>query len=139
MSQSIGPSELLERLIADMRQRWQAGDKVFAESYVAEHPELESGDGLLSQLILAEFQLRREFGDHPDEADYIRRFPLLASRLPGLLQSEPPTSGAGRVASSTPAGAGTTVSVDAAAVQTDLGYEPARDRLRRQAGPKGSF
>ncbi len=57
MSDTIGQSGLADRLIADMRNRWQAGDKVLTESYVEQHAELRTNDSLLSQLILAEFQL----------------------------------------------------------------------------------
>ena len=89
MSESIGQSELVDRVIAEMHRRWQSDDQVLADSYVRLHPDLESDHGLLSRVVLAEFQLRHEFGDHPDPDEYIRRFPQLADRLPNLLQSEP--------------------------------------------------
>ncbi|HEV3303243.1 MAG TPA: tetratricopeptide repeat protein [Planctomycetaceae bacterium] len=89
MSDTVGKSELLSRLIADMRVRWRAGDKVLAESYIQQHAELQSDDGLLGRLVLVEFQLSRECGDHPDRADYCKRFPQAAYRLQDLLGSEP--------------------------------------------------
>src|SRR5580704_5492496 len=89
MNESIGQPELVDRVIADMRRRWRSDDQVLADAYVRLHPELESDHGLLSRVVFAEFQLRREFGEHPDPSDYARRFPQLADRLPNLLQPEP--------------------------------------------------
>jgi hypothetical protein len=86
MSQTIRQSELLDRLIADIRNRWQSGDKVLVESYVERHPDIRSDDGLLGRLVLLEFQLRREFGDHPDPANDVQRFPQLADQVSDLLQ-----------------------------------------------------
>ena len=88
MSDTIGQSGLADRLIADMPDnRWQAGDKVLTESYVEQHAELRTNDSLLSQLILAEFQLHHDAGEQPDPAGYIQRFPQSADWLLNFLRS----------------------------------------------------
>jgi eukaryotic-like serine/threonine-protein kinase len=144
MSETIGQSEVLDGLIADMRKRWQAGDKVLSESYVEQHAELRTDVALLSRLLLAEFQLRHEFGDHPDCADYIQRFPQIADRLPNLLRSEPSEAATPQpgnkadstfVAVSSPAGQNTTVSVDQSAGRFKTGAMRATDAM----APLGRF
>jgi eukaryotic-like serine/threonine-protein kinase len=148
MSESIGQSELVGRVIADMHRRWQSDDKVLADSYVRLHPDLESDHGLLSRVVLAEFQLRREFGDHPGLDEYIRRFPQLADRLPNLFQSEPFAAATSRPdhgsdstqpVGSPPVDSNATVSFDQAAGRSTFDSETAVDSAIAQLGRFGGY
>ncbi len=148
MSESIGQPELVDRVIADMRRRWRSDDQVLADSYVRLHPELESDHGLLSRVVLAELQLRREFGEHPDLADYLRRFPQLADRLPNLLQSEPlgattsrPDHGSDSThpVGSPPVDPNTTVAFDPAAGRSTFDGETAVDSAVAPLGRFGGY
>src|SRR5262249_51679929 len=73
--QAGSPPPLLSRLQADQSQRWQRGDLVRVEDYLAEHPGLADDSDALLGLILAEVILREERGDTPTVDEYVARFP----------------------------------------------------------------
>ncbi len=77
---------LVDGLLEDQRRRWRAGERVGAESYFAQHPELlaEAQDAL--QLLYNEMILREEIGDAAHLDEYLRRFPQFAEQLPRLLE-----------------------------------------------------
>ncbi|HEV3298187.1 MAG TPA: serine/threonine-protein kinase [Planctomycetaceae bacterium] len=85
-SNECTPSERLQQLCQDQRARWLRGDRVFVESFFDEHPELRSDEKLLLDFILAEYTLRHELGDQPTPAQYVARFPHLASQLALLFE-----------------------------------------------------
>ena len=62
-----------------MNLRWQDGDRVGVESYLARYPDL--GDEALVALIYEEFCLREDADEAPDPAEFEARFPAVA---PGL-------------------------------------------------------
>src|SRR4051812_39486138 len=76
--------ERVARLRADMTARWQAGDRVPAEQYLEAHPELSDEDALV--LIVGEVLLRWERREEPTPAEYVVRFPRLASELPAQFE-----------------------------------------------------
>jgi serine/threonine protein kinase len=73
-------------LRADQEARWQAGERVSAEAYLAMHPalllDLEKG----LELVYGEFLLRESLGQTPTLDEYLRRFPQYASRLKQQVQ-----------------------------------------------------
>ena len=73
------PAARLALLRADMNLRWQDGDRVGVESYLARYPDL--GDEALVALIYEEFCLREDADEAPDPAEFEARFPAVA---PGL-------------------------------------------------------
>src|SRR5206468_3099271 len=71
----------VEQLRREQRQRWQQGDRVSAEAYVAAYPVLQSDiDGILD-LILHEVDLRAEQGETPQLDEYLARFPQFSDQL----------------------------------------------------------
>jgi predicted Ser/Thr protein kinase/mono/diheme cytochrome c family protein len=67
--------ELVSAAQADLRERWQRGERVLVETYLDQLPMLRaSGDGLLD-LVHAELLARADRGEHPDLTEYLRRFP----------------------------------------------------------------
>jgi predicted Ser/Thr protein kinase len=68
-------------LRVDQFQRWQAGERVPAESYLRRHPALRAEAEAAVDLVYAEFLLREQLGERPEVAEYERRFPEYADVL----------------------------------------------------------
>jgi tetratricopeptide (TPR) repeat protein len=80
----VGPlssRELAGVLAVDQRERWLAGERVPAETYLRDYPALQEDAELALELVYGEFLLREEMGEAPALADYVRRFPQYAARL----------------------------------------------------------
>jgi serine/threonine protein kinase len=77
----IGPVDLVALLRVDQRERWRAGQRVWAEEYVRCHPLLEQHEEHLLDLVYGEFLLREELGEAPQAAPYLQRFPHLSTAL----------------------------------------------------------
>lgn len=69
------------RLRADQSDRWQKGERVQVEHYLAQYPGLLSDGEALLDLIHAEILLREQLGDTPRLEEYIDRFPAQARQL----------------------------------------------------------
>src|SRR5207247_1485002 len=65
----------------DQRRRWQGGERVLVEEYLARQPELAADDALVLDLIYSEVLLREEQGEVPSLEEYLGRFPRLARHL----------------------------------------------------------
>jgi serine/threonine protein kinase len=74
-------SQLLSRLRADQSERWQRGDRVTVEHYLAQYPILAANFESLFALIRSELCLREQNGEQPGLDDYLRRFPAHAEAL----------------------------------------------------------
>src|SRR5216110_1529046 len=83
----LHPSEdsLVERLAADMRRRWLAGERPLAEEYLRRHPALLDSPELASELICEEVRLRRQSGQ-AGASEVLRRFPRWQAQLRVLLE-----------------------------------------------------
>ena len=69
-------------LRADQQRRWQAGQRVSAETYLREVPALRDDPELAIDLIFSEFLLRRDvFREAPALDEYLKRFPEHATVL----------------------------------------------------------
>jgi serine/threonine protein kinase len=68
-------------LRADQEARWQAGERVPAEAYLAMHSSLPLDVEKALELVYGEFLLRESLGQMPTLDEYLRRFPQYASRL----------------------------------------------------------
>jgi serine/threonine protein kinase len=77
---------LAERLAADMRQRWQAGERPTTDDYLALYPPLQDQPAAAAELICEEIRLRREDGQANGSSVVLRRYPQWASRLRVLLE-----------------------------------------------------
>ena len=76
---------LADRLAAEMRRRWEAGERPRTEDFVAAHPELGEHPGAVGELIYEEVTLRREHGEPGASDEVLRRFPRWATQLRVLL------------------------------------------------------
>jgi serine/threonine protein kinase len=77
---------LADGLAADMRQRWQAGERPTTEDYLERYPTLREQPAAAAELICEEIRLRREDGQANCTSVVLRRFPQWASRLRVLLE-----------------------------------------------------
>src|SRR5438477_7897283 len=71
MNSAVGLATLLH---VDQRVRWQRGDRVPVETYLEQYPLLQADPTVVLDLISSEMALRRQRGDVPRLADYVRRF-----------------------------------------------------------------
>jgi WD40 repeat protein/predicted Ser/Thr protein kinase len=79
-------AELVEALRHEQRARWQAGERVPAEAYLAQHPCLQGGSEYAVELVYHEVLLREALGEAPRREEYVGRFPQLASQLKPLFE-----------------------------------------------------
>ncbi|MCI0465220.1 MAG: serine/threonine protein kinase, partial [Gemmataceae bacterium] len=79
LAQGSHPS--VEELRQDQRQRWQQGDRVSAEAYMAAFPVLQSDAQGVLDLVLHEVDLRAEQGETPQLDEYLARFPQFSDQL----------------------------------------------------------
>jgi WD40 repeat protein/predicted Ser/Thr protein kinase len=96
-SASTGSSAraLLVTLIGvDLEYRWKAwsesGGAVAGpslETYAARHPALGPSESWPDELIVAEYEARRRWGDRPDPREFAARFPGRGDRLMPLLEA----------------------------------------------------
>jgi serine/threonine-protein kinase len=77
----LSPDEVATVLRVDQRQRWQAGERVPAETYLKRHPEVRAEPDPAIDLVFNEFLLRDRQGERPDKEEYLRRFPEYADVL----------------------------------------------------------
>jgi serine/threonine-protein kinase len=68
-------------LRTDQRERWQLGERVAAEVYLGEYPQLRADQEAALELVYGEFLLREECGEAPALEEYLQRFPQHGARL----------------------------------------------------------
>jgi WD40 repeat protein/serine/threonine protein kinase len=71
----------LIELLAEQRARWQRGERLPVETYLARHPELAADTEAILDLIGHEIILRQELGETPQLQEYVNRFPHLTPAL----------------------------------------------------------
>jgi serine/threonine-protein kinase len=64
-----------------LERRLRAGEDARVETFLDSHPTLADDPDRATDLIVAEFRLRRELGQRPDPADWLARFPRWRGRL----------------------------------------------------------
>ena len=72
---------MFESLLDDQRQRWQQGDRVRVDAYLAKYPNLANDIASLTDLVCSEIVLRQAYGESPVLGDYIAMFPQCAAEL----------------------------------------------------------
>jgi tetratricopeptide (TPR) repeat protein len=79
---ATSPAEsLLEALLAEQRQDWMAGKRIFASERLQQYPALAADPVQGAELVFHEFTLRQELGEFPDWQEYLRQFPQYAPAL----------------------------------------------------------
>jgi serine/threonine protein kinase len=73
--------ELVALLRIDQRERWLAGERIPAETYLAEHPSLRANPELALDLVYGEYLLREQLGEAPSAEEYAERFPPFAGEF----------------------------------------------------------
>jgi WD40 repeat protein/predicted Ser/Thr protein kinase len=73
--------EWLALLRADQARRWQGGQRLPAEAYLAQLPPLRADGETALDLIYSEVLLRERLGESPGVDEYVRRFPQFADQL----------------------------------------------------------
>jgi serine/threonine protein kinase/tetratricopeptide (TPR) repeat protein len=76
---------LVERLLDDMRRRWQDGERPVTEDYLTQYPQLEANPAAAAELIYEEICLRQEYRVGGTPSDVVRRFPQWREPLRVLL------------------------------------------------------
>jgi serine/threonine protein kinase len=80
---------LIEMVKIDLERRWQQGQRAKLEGYLKALPELGALDRLPADLLLAEYESRRQCGAPADLAEFARRFPRQADELRRLVEQTP--------------------------------------------------
>jgi serine/threonine protein kinase/Flp pilus assembly protein TadD len=68
-----------------MARRWREGERVLAEEYFAQHPELRTDPEAATELIYEEICLRYQHGEGAATADVLDRFPQWRAQLQVIL------------------------------------------------------
>jgi serine/threonine-protein kinase len=71
----------------DLERRLRSGEAARLEPYLQRYPELRQNGERLEELVLFEGEVRRELGLRADPAEFLGRFPELADRLMGDLDT----------------------------------------------------
>jgi WD40 repeat protein len=77
----LSPEQLVRVLRVDQRERWQCGETILAETYLANYPTIGADDESAVDLVYGEFLFREELGEEPPLEDYIARFPRYSAQL----------------------------------------------------------
>jgi predicted Ser/Thr protein kinase len=80
---------LIEMVKIDLERRWEHGKQVSLEAYLKKLPELGTADLVPVDLILAECEVRQQFGVPVNLADFTKRFPRQAKDLRQFVQKHP--------------------------------------------------
>src|SRR5215218_717044 len=79
-------ADVVALISVDQFERWQRGERPLAEDYI---PLLPEGDGrhqAVGDIVYGEFLMREQLGEHPNSADFCRRFPDHAADLSRQLE-----------------------------------------------------
>jgi hypothetical protein len=82
----LGPGPRAAVLRADQRERWQAGERIPAETYLQRHPEVQADPDSALDLIYGEYLLRERRGECPTTEEFLRRFPEHAELLQAQIE-----------------------------------------------------
>jgi serine/threonine protein kinase len=82
MNEITSPArQRVEALRAEQLRRWQNGERVLVETYLASEPALCGDDEAVLDLLYHEFVLREELGETPGLEEYLGRFPQYEATL----------------------------------------------------------
>jgi eukaryotic-like serine/threonine-protein kinase len=78
---ALAPDELVDVMEIDRAERWRRGNRIKAERYLKDFPDLAADTEAALVIIYGEYYLRKERGETPSLMEYIARFPNHARRL----------------------------------------------------------
>jgi WD40 repeat protein/serine/threonine protein kinase len=78
---SAGNNFSIDDLLIDQARRWNAGDRVPAESYLEQYPAVGEHPEAAVDLIYGEYRLRAANGENPTVEEYVARFPQFGAQL----------------------------------------------------------
>lgn len=87
-AKSLSPAQLAGVLRLDQRRRWQAGERILAESYLGRYPAVSADSEAVLDVIFHEFLLRQRLGEQPQAQEYRDRFPAFADVLESQIALE---------------------------------------------------
>jgi WD40 repeat protein/serine/threonine protein kinase len=76
---------LVEMVKIDLEYQWKGGGRPVVEAYLQDYPELGTPETVPVELVWAEYEVRRQFGDQADLAHFAERFPQQAEGLRELI------------------------------------------------------
>jgi tRNA A-37 threonylcarbamoyl transferase component Bud32 len=79
--QPVAAAEVLAAWVEEMSNRWQAGERILVEPFLAEHSASAVEPSILRQIVLLEMLLRRERGEAIEPKEYLQRFGALQADL----------------------------------------------------------
>jgi len=77
---------LAEMVKVDLERQWEHDHRLTLESYLKRFPELGDTNSVSVDLILAEYNVRRQFGKTADLGKFTSRFPCQADELAELVE-----------------------------------------------------
>jgi len=75
LPESIRFTALVELVKIDLERQWQQGARVTLDSYLQQYPALGTSESVPADLILAEYEIRRQFKVPAELDEFIERFP----------------------------------------------------------------
>ena len=87
LPEHIRAAALAELVKIDLERQWQQGGRVTLNSYLQKYPALGTTESVAADLILAEYEIRRQFKVPVDLDEFIERFPRQEEELRKLLAS----------------------------------------------------
>lgn len=78
---SVRGTFLIELIKIDLERHWQQGQHPIIESYLQQFPELGTTETVSTELLFAEYQVRRQFGEKAPMKAMIQRFPSQEKQL----------------------------------------------------------
>jgi hypothetical protein len=82
--------ELLHQAAEELRQRLDTGQDYHAETVLSAFPSLASDPSRALELIVLEFQYRKQLGQNPQPSEWYERFPHWREQLQARLEGTPP-------------------------------------------------
>ncbi len=77
----LSPTQVAAIVRIDQRERWTRGERIQAEVYLRDFPEVRADESAALDAIYGEYLLREELGEAPTLEEYVQRFPQYAERL----------------------------------------------------------
>jgi WD40 repeat protein/tetratricopeptide (TPR) repeat protein len=81
---TLGPSEWLAAVRADLETRWQNGERVRPETYLEHRPLFWMDADSVADLLRHEIAVRAALGESPRFEEYLQRFPNQQAQLQAL-------------------------------------------------------